>query len=201
MCSIRTDLLKQENEKGDSLCTCQKLKFALLLLEYCKIRECYAVANAFTIRNMYCLLLYMKCSSRKINRPTKNMTKIVTLLHVSPLFLFPLNPGISWKWTEYLSVLCLKVSIYQFCRKQLTKLANLLLHSQCALSEPISSSRKMRKLTVCLLCYCSNIAKSENVMLWRMLSRLETCIVYCCIWTVTLAKSIVPEITLRLYIT
>ena len=62
-------------------CTCQKLKFAFLLLEYCKIRECYAVANAFTIRNMYSLLLYMKCSSRKINRPTENMTKIVTLLH------------------------------------------------------------------------------------------------------------------------
>jgi hypothetical protein len=39
------------------------------------------VANAFTIRNMYCLLLYMKCNSRKINRPTKNMTKIVTLVH------------------------------------------------------------------------------------------------------------------------
>jgi hypothetical protein len=35
------------------VCTCQKLKFAFLLLEYCKIRECYAVANAFTIRNMY----------------------------------------------------------------------------------------------------------------------------------------------------
>jgi hypothetical protein len=34
-------------------------------------------------------------------------------VNVSPLFLFPLNPGISWKWTEnslfwleYLSVLC-----------------------------------------------------------------------------------------------
>jgi hypothetical protein len=26
-----------------------------------------------------------------------------------------------------------------------------------------------------------NIAKSENAMLWRMLSRLETCIVYSCI--------------------
>ena len=63
------------------VCTCQKLKFAFLLLEYCKIRECYAVANAFAIRNMYRLLLYMKCNSRKINRPTKNMTKIVTLLH------------------------------------------------------------------------------------------------------------------------
>ena len=63
------------------VCTCQKLKFAFLLLEYCKIRECYAVANAFTIRNMYSLLLYMNCNSRKINRPTKNMTKIVTLLH------------------------------------------------------------------------------------------------------------------------
>ena len=62
------------------VCTCQKLKFIFLLLEYCKIRECYAVANAFTIRNMYSLLLYMKCNSRKINRPTKSMTKIV-LLH------------------------------------------------------------------------------------------------------------------------
>jgi hypothetical protein len=30
------------------VCTCQKLKFSFLLLEYCKIRECYAVANAFT---------------------------------------------------------------------------------------------------------------------------------------------------------
>jgi hypothetical protein len=30
---------------------------------------------------MYSLLLYMKCSSRKINRPTENMTKIVTLLY------------------------------------------------------------------------------------------------------------------------
>jgi hypothetical protein len=63
------------------VCTCQKLKFAFLLLEYCKIRKCYAVANAFTIRNIYSLLLYMNCNSRKINRPTKNMMKIVTLLH------------------------------------------------------------------------------------------------------------------------
>ena len=63
------------------VCTCQKFKFAFLLLEYCKIRECYAVANDFTIRNMYSLLLYLNCNSRKINRPTKNMTKIVTLLH------------------------------------------------------------------------------------------------------------------------
>ena len=52
-------------------------------------------------------------------------------------------------WLEYLSVLCLKESIYQFCRKQLTKLANLLMHSQCAQTEPISSSMKTRKLTVC----------------------------------------------------
>ena len=63
------------------VCTCQKLKFSFLPLEYCKIRECYAVANAFTIRNMYSLFLYMKCNSRKINRPTKNMTKMVTLVH------------------------------------------------------------------------------------------------------------------------
>ena len=47
------------------VCTCQKLKFALLLLDYWKIREYYAVANAFTVRNMYSLLLYMKCNSRQ----------------------------------------------------------------------------------------------------------------------------------------
>ena len=47
------------------------------------------------------------------------------------------------------------------------------------------------------LFYCSNIAKSENAMLWRMLSRLETCIVYSCIWSVTLTKSIVPRKTWR----
>ena len=63
------------------VCTCKQLKFAFLMLEYCKIRECYAVANAFTIRNMHSLLLYIKCNSHKIIRPTKNMTKIVTLLH------------------------------------------------------------------------------------------------------------------------
>jgi hypothetical protein len=37
----------------------------------------------------------------------------------------------------------------------------------------------------------------SNAMLWRMLSRLETCIVYSCIWSVTLAKSIVPRKTWR----
>ena len=44
------------------VCTCQKLKFSFWLLEYCKIGECYAVANAFKIRNMYSLFLYMKCT-------------------------------------------------------------------------------------------------------------------------------------------
>ena len=34
------------------VCACQGLKFSFLLLECCRIRECYAVANAFTIRNM-----------------------------------------------------------------------------------------------------------------------------------------------------
>ena len=51
--------------------------------------------------------------------------------------------------SNLINIRFLKVSIYQLCRKQLTKLANLLMHSQCALSEPISSSRKTRKLTVC----------------------------------------------------
>ena len=48
-----------------------------------------------------------------------------------------------------------------------------------------------------LLLYCSNIAKSENAMLWRMRSRLETCIVYYCIWSVALVKLIVPRKTWR----
>jgi hypothetical protein len=68
------------------------------------------------------------------------------------------------------------------------KLANLLMHSQCALSELKNWN---------FLFYCSKIAKSENAMLWRMLSRLETCIVYSCTWSVTLAKSIVPRKTWR----
>ena len=46
-------------------------------------------------------------------------------------------------------------------------------------------TKTLRKVCTCqklkfaflLLEYC----KSENAMLWRMLSRLETCIVYCCI--------------------
>jgi hypothetical protein len=57
------------------VCTCQKLKFAFLLLEYCKIRECYAVANAFTIRNMYSLLLYMNFKSVTISILQKTVNK------------------------------------------------------------------------------------------------------------------------------
>jgi hypothetical protein len=48
-----------------------------------------------------------------------------------------------------------------------------------------------------IILHFSNIAKSENAMLWRMFSRLETCIVYSCIWSVTLAKLIVPRKTWR----
>ena len=47
------------------VCTCQKLKFSFLLLEYCKIRECYAVVNAFTIRNMYSLFSQNQSSHEK----------------------------------------------------------------------------------------------------------------------------------------
>jgi hypothetical protein len=39
--------------------------------------------------------------------------------------------------------------IIQWITCVVPKLANLLMHSQCAPSEPISSSRKTRKLTVC----------------------------------------------------
>ena len=46
--------------------------------------------------------------------------------------------------------------------------------------EDASQGMYMSKIKT-LLFYCSNIEKSENAMLWRMLSRLETCIVYCCI--------------------
>ena len=42
-----------------------------------------------------------------------------------------------------------KFVIIQWITCVVPKLANLLMHSQCALSEPISSSRKTRKLTVC----------------------------------------------------
>ena len=41
-----------------------------------------------------------------------------------------------------------KFVIIQWITCALPKLANLLMHSQCALSEPISSIRKTRKLTV-----------------------------------------------------
>jgi hypothetical protein len=41
------------------VCTCQKLKFSFLLLEYSNIRECYAVTNASTIRNVHSLFLYI----------------------------------------------------------------------------------------------------------------------------------------------
>jgi hypothetical protein len=74
--------LLHQNRKLSSRISLQNQLFCLRRLPaVIKIRECYAVANAFSIRNMYSLFLYMKCNSRKINRPTKNMTKIVTLLH------------------------------------------------------------------------------------------------------------------------
>jgi hypothetical protein len=39
--------------------------------------------------------------------------------------------------------------------------------------EDASQGMYMSKIEICFS-YCSNIAKSENAMLWRMLSRLET---------------------------
>jgi hypothetical protein len=56
------------------VCTCQKFKFSFLLLEHCKIRECYAVANAFAIRNMHSLFLYMKCNLKYYFYTYKNPT-------------------------------------------------------------------------------------------------------------------------------
>ena len=52
------------------VCTCQKLKFPFLLLEYCKIRECYAVANAFTIRNIYCCIWSVTLAKSIVPRKT-----------------------------------------------------------------------------------------------------------------------------------
>ena len=63
------------------VCACQKLKFSFLLLECCRFRECYAVTDAFAIGSMYGLFLCVRCGSRRVSRPTKDMTKIVTLLH------------------------------------------------------------------------------------------------------------------------
>jgi hypothetical protein len=69
------------------VCTCQKLKFALLLLEYCKIRECYAVANAFTIRNMHNLLLYHTLRSVFVNSPPPKPEVILTNFFAEPTVL------------------------------------------------------------------------------------------------------------------
>jgi hypothetical protein len=41
------------------------------------------------------------------------------------------------------------------------------------------------------------VPKLANLLMHSMLSRLETCIVYSCTWSVTLAKSIVPRKTWR----
>ena len=81
------------------VCTCRRLKCSFLLLEYCRVRECCAVASAFTIRNMCGLLLYMGCSSRRVNRPTKDMTRIVTLLH----FWVVLDRDASWIFSVFSS--------------------------------------------------------------------------------------------------
>ena len=65
------------------VCTCQTLKFAFLLLEYCKIRECHVVANAFAIKNMYSLLLYMKCNSQNQSSHEKHDKNCDTLTFLS----------------------------------------------------------------------------------------------------------------------
>ena len=65
------------------VCTCQKLKFSFLLLVYCKIRECYAVVNAFTIRNMHSLFLYMKCNSQNQSSHEKHDENCDTLTFLS----------------------------------------------------------------------------------------------------------------------
>ena len=54
-----------------------------------------------------------------------------------------------------------KFVIIQWITCVVPKPANLLMHSQCALSEPNSSSRKTRKLTVCGFIYTS-------IYFWRI---------------------------------
>jgi hypothetical protein len=132
----------------------------VLLFVFCKIdqltllniklinsfRRCQDSRGLFTKKHFDIDCLYHRQGNEQ-----KQVAVHQCKIPINPFLLrVPLNPGISWK---YLSVLCLKVSIDQFCRKQLTKLANLLMHSQC--------------------------------------------IVYCCIWSVTLTKSIVPRKTWR----
>ena len=63
------------------LCACRGLKCSFLLLECCRVGECCSVANAFTIGGMYGLFLCVRCGSRRVNRPTRDMARVVTLLH------------------------------------------------------------------------------------------------------------------------
>jgi hypothetical protein len=132
------------------VCTCQKLKFAFLLLEYCKIRECYAVANAFKLPQFNYRTISWPCFLRVVALWQNADVSFSLVLYPWPLGFFCLISGSGNGWIH---------------------------------------------VNWNLLFYCSNIAKSENAMLWRMLSRLETCIVYCCIWSVALASALSEPIS------
>jgi hypothetical protein len=87
-------------------------------LETCIVYSCIWSVKSIVPRKTW-RKLWHSCISKLFL--TKMQVKFSIFFHhgnVSPFFLFPLNSGISWKWTEislfwleYLSVLCLKVSI------------------------------------------------------------------------------------------
>jgi hypothetical protein len=106
-CEVSSWTLLHQNRKLSSrislqnrlfcLCRLPAVWFAFLLLEYCKIRECYAVANAFTIKNMYSLLLYMNCNSRKSIVPRKTWRKLWHS-YISKLFLTKMQIKLNFQY-------------------------------------------------------------------------------------------------------
>jgi hypothetical protein len=62
------------------VCTCQKLKFSFLLLEYCKIRECYAVANAYEDGRLKMIDIKLFCQALKMTWIKK---------YIDPLNIYP----------------------------------------------------------------------------------------------------------------
>jgi hypothetical protein len=97
-----------------------------------------------------------------------------------------------------------KFVIIQWITRVVPKLANLLMHSQCALSEPISSSRKTWKLTVCrfiwriIHCIITNFAclSGNKFTNWCPSSRWvfkSIKVIFYCSWAVHLERNIYLE--------
>ena len=117
------------------------------------------------------------------------------------------NSGNEKQWTSFFSLYRTYVSLYYNTvgnrHKQNSRFCKELREDNFRfwwrrVHEDASQGMYMSKIEICFFtARILNIAKSENAMLWRKLSRLEACIVYCCIWSVTVAKSIVPRKTWR----